>query len=108
MFTALSITILFLAIHWKLSVASFIYLAILLYYYIVVPFRIQPDVRNSEVRSGSAVSVKDMETLWKNENKAATEKIVSFKNKIIFIIALFTMLCICSLHLTANLQDLKV
>ena len=107
-FTILSVVTMILSFHWKISIASLVYICILLFYYVLLPFMLQPAIKNSEIKENSSVSAQDLIVLWNTESIAAKHKIVWLKNKVIVFISFFTICCICVLHLSANLQDLKV
>lgn len=101
-FTLLSITISGLAIHWRLSVASFIYILLLMIYYILTPFFLQPDLKGSGIKHKAGVTVKEMKELWKTEDQHAQKRTLSIRNQFVTFIAFFTIICICILHLSAN------
>lgn len=93
-FTILSIVTMVLSFHWKISIASLIYICILLFYYVLLPFMLQPALKNSEIKENSSVSAQDLAVLWNMESIAAKHKIVWLKNKVIVFISFFTVCCI--------------
>ena len=108
MFTVLSITIMILALHWKLSVATMIYLVCCILYYIWLPFKLEPKLEKSKVRHGASVSAKDLSVLWTQEDKNAKGNMVELRNYFVFLICLSTIVFISLLHLSSNLQTLKM
>ena len=107
-FTLLTITIALLTLNWKLSVVSGIYVCIMLVYYILIPFSLQPDKSKARIEENSTISAEDLRDMKASEDKFAISKTVALKNTIIVVMSLFTIVCICALHLSANLQSLKV
>ena len=74
-FLILSILIISLALHWKLSVSSLILLLIVILYIMYVSFSLQPsqDAR----RLGISNQIKLLEELWKKEDIIAKSKIIN-------------------------------
>ena len=101
-FTVLAITITGLAIHWRLSVASLVYLFMLMVYYILTPFFLQPNIKDSGKKHKQGLTVKEMKELWTDEDKHATKKITNLRNQFVVFIAFFTIICMGILHLSAN------
>lgn len=107
-FTLLTITIVLLTLNWKLSVVSAVYVCITLVYYVLIPFSLQPDKSKASIEKNSMISAQDLKDMKGYEDKHAVDKTVALKNTIIVVMSLFTIVCICALHLSANLQILKV
>lgn len=107
-FTLLSIAIIILAIHWKLSIATMIYIMILVVYFLIVPFIVEPNPKKSGAKYGEGVSAAELKELWEEEDKYSQNRIVALKNKVVIVLSFCTMIFILLLHLSANFQALRV
>jgi len=92
MFTAISIAIILLSLYWKLSAITAIYLLVLLFYYLLVPFKLQPNLSISEIKNAESLSAQEIKDLWEDERKLATKSIVALRNKIAVFFIFFTII----------------
>ena len=101
-FTILAISLSLLAIHWRLSVACLVYLLMLMVYFILIPFFLQPNLKKSGIKHKEGVTVQEMKELWEKEDKHAKQRILYLRNRFVIAISLFTIICIGILHLSSN------
>lgn len=106
MFSAISVTVMLLALHWKLSVATLVYILIVLLYYLLLPFSLQPN--RVPAQDESALDPNEVTSLWTAEDRAAKSTIIKSKNFAVLLLAFFTICAVLVLHLSANLQAIKV
>jgi len=105
--TILAMSIVFLAVHWKLSVATLLYVAILMIYYILIPFFLQPNPEKSGKKFKESLSQKELSKMWDNENSYAKKVIIGLRNNLVVFITFFTIIYISILHLSANLATME-
>jgi hypothetical protein len=108
MFTCISVTVMLLAVFWKLSVFTACYLLVLAYYYIMIPIKLQPNMSSAQIKKNEEMNVHEVKKLWETEKLHGNKTIISFKNNIIVFVIFLTIIFILLLHLSANLQQLKI
>lgn len=91
-FTILSVAIVLLAMHWKLSAASLVYIILIMIYYILTPFYLQPNTNQSGNKFKESLNVNKMKELWKDEDKCARKAIIGLRNKMVGLISFFTLI----------------
>jgi len=93
-FTLLSLAVVILALHWKLSAVFLLYIVILMFYYILLPFFLQPKPQSSGRKLKEGVSTKEMKELWATEDSHAKRVMLNLRNKMVVSISFFTIICI--------------
>ena len=77
MFTFLSLTVIGLGLHWKLSVSTLLFFIVLFIYYISVSNSLQPIIKDKKASMSN--QIKMLEELWKNEDQTAKIKAIRAK-----------------------------
>jgi len=91
-FILLAITIFSLTLHWKISIASYVFLILLMIYYILVPFTLQTNPRQSGKQFRQGISGDELKDLWERENKKARKSLLFLRHKIVLLITIITMI----------------
>lgn len=101
-FTLKAICLVGLAIHWRVTVASAVYILMLGLYYILTPFFLQPNLKSLGIKFRQGVTVEEMKEMWESEDRHAKKRILALRNQFVLFIAFFTIICITIIHLSAN------